>query len=202
LLPVLLSFKGKKVVIFGCGSVGTRRAKKILKNGGMVDIYSKEFSEEIKSLKDRCDNLNLIKLDIEKLSDDELKKIITKYDFVITAIDPQINRKIVKIALSLDKFVNSSTNEEEINFIIPACTEVDGVIFSIYTGGKSPLIARNIRIIVENYLKSTDLEGIAKFRDVLKEIIPNPKDRKKILEDLLKNEKFREDLKNLIEKWV
>ncbi|ACX72351.1 siroheme synthase [Methanocaldococcus vulcanius M7] len=202
MLPVLLSFKGKKVVIFGCGSVGTRRAKKILKNGGIVDIYSMEFSEEIKSLKDRCDNLNLIKLDIKKLSDDELKKIITKYDFVITAIDPQTNKKIVKIALSLNKFVNSSTNEEEINFIIPACTEVDGVIFSIYTGGKSPLIARNIRIIVENYLKSADLDGIAKFRDVLKEIIPNSKDRKKILEDLLKNEEFREDLKNLIEKWI
>ena len=36
LLPVLLSFEGKKVAVFGCGSVGKRRAKKILKNGGIV----------------------------------------------------------------------------------------------------------------------------------------------------------------------
>ena len=65
LLPVLLSFEGKKVAVFGCGSVGKRRAKKILKCGGIVDIYSKEFDNEIIKLKDNNKNLNLIKIDVK-----------------------------------------------------------------------------------------------------------------------------------------
>ncbi|XRO75317.1 precorrin-2 dehydrogenase/sirohydrochlorin ferrochelatase family protein [Methanocaldococcus sp. 28A] len=201
MLPVLLSFDGKKVAIFGCGNVGKRRAKKILKNGGIVDIYSKEFDDEIKKLKENNKNLNLIKTDINQLSDEELKNIIMKYDFIVAAINEEINKRIVKLSRDLNKFVNSSTNEKEINFIIPAYTEVDEVIFSIYTKGKSPLIAKHIRIFVENYLKSTDINMIAYMREFLKENYPKQKDRKKILKKIFENEKFREELKRLIEKW-
>ncbi len=201
LLPVLLSFEGKKVAIFGCGSVGKRRAKKILKSGGIVDIYSKEFDDEIKKLKEKNKNLNLIKVDVNQLSDEELKNIIKKYDFIITAINDEINKRIVKIAKDLNKFVNSSTKIEGVNFIIPAYTEVDEVIFSIYTKGKSPLIAKHIRIFVENYLKSTDINMIAYIREFLKETIPKQRDREKILKKIFENEKFRTELKRLIEKW-
>ena len=201
LLPVLLSFEGKKVAIFGCGSVGKRRAKKILKSGGIVDIYSKEFDDEIKKLKEKNKNLNLIKVDVNQLSDEELKNIIKKYDFIITAINDEINKRVVKIAKDLNKFVNSSTKIEGVNFIIPAYTEVDEVIFSIYTKGKSPLIAKHIRIFVENYLKSTDINMIAYIREFLKETVPKQRDREKILKKIFENEKFRTELKRLIEKW-
>ena len=201
LLPVLLSFEGKKVAIFGCGSVGKRRAKKILKSGGIVDIYSKEFDDEIKKLKENNKNLNLIKVDVNQLSDEELKNIIKKYEFIITAINDEINKRVVKIAKDLNKFVNSSTKIEGVNFIIPAYTEVDEVIFSIYTKGKSPLIAKHIRIFVENYLKSTDINMIAYIREFLKETIPKQRDREKILKKIFENEKFRTELKRLIEKW-
>lgn len=201
MLPILLSFEGKKVAVFGCGSVGKRRAKKILKSGGIVDIYSKEFDEEIKKLKESNKNLNLIEIDINQLSDEELKNIIMKYDFIVTAINDEINKRIVKLAKELNKFVNSSTKTEGVNFIIPAYTEVDEVIFSIYTKGKSPLIAKHIRIFVENYLKSTDINMIAYIREFLKETIPKQKDREKILKKIFENEKFREELKKLIEKW-
>jgi len=201
LLPVLLSFEGKKVAIFGCGSVGKRRAKKILKSGGIVDIYSKEFDDEIKKLKENNKNLNLIKVDVNQLSDEELKNIIKKYDFIITAINDEINKRIVKIAKDLNKFINSSTKIEGVNFIIPAYTEVDEVIFSIYTKGKSPLIAKHIRIFVENYLKSNDINMIAYIREFLKETVPKQRDREKILKKIFENEKFRTELKRLIEKW-
>ncbi|MEO2117450.1 MAG: bifunctional precorrin-2 dehydrogenase/sirohydrochlorin ferrochelatase [Methanocaldococcus sp.] len=201
MLPVLLSFEGKKVAVFGCGSVGKRRAKKILKSGGIVDIYSKEFDEEIKKLKEKNKNLNLIEIDINQLSDEELKNIIKEYDFIITAINDEINKRIVKLAKELNKFVNSSTKTEGVNFIVPAYTEVDEVIVSIYTKGKSPLIAKHIRIFVENYLKSTDIDMIAYIREFLKETIPKQKDREKILKKIFENEKFREELKRLIEKW-
>ena len=201
LLPVLLSFEGKKVAVFGCGSVGKRRAKKILKSGGIVDIYSKEFDNEIIKLKDNNKNLNLIKIDVNLLSDEELKSIIANYDFIVTAINEEINKRIVRLAKELNKFVNSSTKVEGVNFIIPAYTEVDEVIVSIYTKGRSPLIAKHIRIFVENYLKSYDINTISHIREFLKETIPKQKDREKILKKIFEDEKFREELKELIKKW-
>ncbi|ACV24796.1 precorrin-2 dehydrogenase/sirohydrochlorin ferrochelatase family protein [Methanocaldococcus fervens] len=201
MLPVLLSFEGKKIAIFGCGNVGKRRAKKILKSGGAVDIYSKEFDEEIKKLKESNKNLNLIEIDVNKLSDEELKNIIENYDFIITAINDEVNKRIVKLAKELNKFVNSSTKVEGVNFIIPAYTEVDEVIFSIYTKGKSPLMAKHIRIFVENYLKSSDIDIMACMREFLKETVPNQKDRERILKKIFEDKQFREELKRLIKKW-
>ncbi len=166
--------------------------------GAEVDIYSKDFDEEILNLS-KEKKINLKYIDINKVSDDDLKNIIKNYDFIVTAVNEEINDRIKKIALKLNKFINSST--EEINFIIPACVVKDDVIFSIYTKGKSPLVAKEIRKIVENYLDNYDLDLIFKFRAFLKDNIKDHKKRKEILNKLFSNERFREELLELIKKW-
>ncbi|ENN95938.1 siroheme synthase [Methanocaldococcus villosus KIN24-T80] len=196
MLPILLSFENKKVAVFGCGEVGKRRALKILKNGGNVDIYSKNFDNEIKKIKN--DRLKLINVDLNKLSDEELREIIKDYDFIVAAVNEEINRRIVKIANELNKFVNASNLMSGVNFILPAYTEVNGVIFSIYTRGKSPMLAKKIRILVENIIRDQDISFLSEFREFLKEIVPNQKDRKKVIEELFNNKEFREELKKIV----
>ncbi|WP_423792329.1 precorrin-2 dehydrogenase/sirohydrochlorin ferrochelatase family protein [Methanocaldococcus indicus] len=198
MIPVLLSFKDKKVAIFGCGEVGKRRALKLLKDNAKITIYSKTFDKDI----EKTDKIKKIKIDINKLSDEELRDIIKEYDFILACASEDINKRIVKIAKELNKYINSSNILDDVNFIIPAYTEVDGVIFSIYTGGKSPLLAKNIRILIENYLKGYDLDFISSFRKFLIENIPNQKDRKKILNLLFSNENFKKELLELINKYM
>ncbi len=197
MIPILLSFKNKKIVVFGCGEVGKRRALKLYKDGALVDIYSKNFDNDIVKIND----IKKIKIDLNNVDDKTLKNIIKKYDIIIAAVNKEINKKIVNIAKELNKYVNSSTSIEESNFIIPAYVEKNGIIFFIYTGGKSPLLAKNIRKIVENYLDKNDIEFIDKFRIFLKDNIKNQKYRKRILEELFTNDNFKKELNSLIEKY-
>jgi precorrin-2 dehydrogenase/sirohydrochlorin ferrochelatase len=141
---------------------------------------------------------------VDNLNDDDLKSIINKYDFIITAIDEKNNKRIVKISKELNKFINSSTFEKEINVIIPAYCEVDGIYFSIYTGGKSPLIARNIRKLVEDYLKNHKDDVLIQngLRDFLKCNIPSQNERKKVLEEMYKNEDFKREFLKLINRYL
>ncbi|AEF97016.1 precorrin-2 dehydrogenase/sirohydrochlorin ferrochelatase family protein [Methanotorris igneus] len=198
MIPVFVNLEGFRVAIFGFGEVGKRRAKKLLKANANIDIYSKTFDDEEFEKK-----INFIKCDVNEISDGDLEKIIKKYDIIVTAIDKKNNERIVKIARKLGKFVNSATFEDEANLIIPACTEVDGVLFAVYTKGKSPLIAREIRKLVESYLlyHEEDLIIQSYVREKLKEKISNQKERKEILEKLFKNDEFKKELSKLIGKY-
>ncbi|WP_332247515.1 precorrin-2 dehydrogenase/sirohydrochlorin ferrochelatase family protein [Methanocaldococcus infernus] len=181
--------------MFGCGNVGKRRAKKLLNAGAEVHIYSKDFDERLLNY----GNVKFFKIDLSKVGEEELKNIIKNYDFIVTAVNEEINKKISEIAIKLNKFVNSST--EELNFIIPACVVKEDIIFSIYTGGKSPILAREIRKMVEKYIDKGEIEFIGAFRKFLKDKVKDSKKRREILEKLFTNERFQEELLRLIEKW-
>ncbi|ABR55645.1 NAD(P)-dependent oxidoreductase [Methanococcus aeolicus] len=231
-----------------------KNGKAILKNqragNQRFDTINLNNTKDIK-------NINFIQQDINNLSNEELENIIKNYDIIITAIDEKNNKRIVNISKNLNKLINSSTFESDINIIIPACYENNGVYFSIYTKGKSPLIAKEIRKIVENYLNDNNIFMMQQIRDILKDkdtqktssfepnqrfdtqktssfepsqtfpeekfydckngkaILKNQrfdnknninlksqKDRKKIFEKLLKNENFKKEFKELIDKYT
>ena len=203
-----MDLEGFKICIFGFGNVGKRRFKKILNaNPYKITVYAKNIGkEDIDKYKNNYNNINInfVNCDIDNLNDDELKSIINKYDFIITAIDEKNNKRIVKISKELNKFINSSTFEKEINVIIPAYCEVDGIYFSIYTGGKSPLIARNIRKLVEDYLKNRKDDVLIQngLRDFLKCNILSQSERKKVLEEMYKNEDFKKEFLKLIDRYI
>ena len=208
MIPLFMDLEGFKICIFGFGNVGKRRFKKILNaNPYKITVYAKNIGkEDIDKYKNNYNNINInfVNCDIDNLNDDELKSIINKYDFIITAIDEKNNKRIVKISKELNKFINSSTFEKEINVIIPAYCEVDGIYFSIYTGGKSPLIARNIRKLVEDYLKNHKDDVLIQngLRDFLKCNILSQSERKKVLEEMYKNEDFKKEFLKLIDRYI
>ena len=140
---------------------------------------------------------------MEDLREEEIEEIVKEHDFIITAIDERNNRRIVNIAKRFKKFINSSTFERDVNFIIPAYCYKDGIYFVVYTQGRSPLIARSIRELVENYIEEHryEIDLQSRLRSFLKECIPSQRDRKEILEEVFRNKEFRKELLNLIEKY-
>ena len=209
-IPLYIKLDNFNVCIFGFGEVGQRRFNKVLKGAPKkITIYDKQCNTiNLNNTKDNK-NINFIQRDIKNISNEELEQIIKNYDIIITAIDEKNNKRIVDISKNLNKLINSSTFENDINIIIPACYENNGVYFSIYTKGKSPLIAKEIRKIVENYLKNNDIFIMQQIRDILKDkddkdniTLKSQKDRKKIFEKLLKNEDFKKEFKELIDKYA
>lgn len=205
MIPVFIKLKDFKVCIFGFGEVGRRRLNKIISGEPeKITLYTKEeIDRETKMYYKNICNIEFITCNVEELTEEDIEKIIKEHDFIITAIDKKNNRRIVNIARRFRKFINSSTFEKDINFIIPAYCYKDGIYFVVYTQGKSPLIARNIRKLVENYIENhryeIDLQNC--LRDFLKEHILSQRDRRMILEEVFRNKEFKKELLNLIEKY-
>ncbi|MBA2862578.1 bifunctional precorrin-2 dehydrogenase/sirohydrochlorin ferrochelatase [Methanococcus maripaludis] len=199
MIPVFLELKGFNVLIFGFGNVGKRRFEKFLDSCAKITVYSKSIAKKDIS---KYENARFFECDVSNLSDEELYSIIKNHDIIITAIDEKNNKRIVSIAKSINKFINSSTFEKESNLIVPAYCSVDGVSFAVYTGGKSPIVAREIRKNVEEYLKNSEFEISFqnKLRDFLKNEIEDQNERKKVLENVFSDEKFKKELLELIEK--
>ncbi|WP_459201629.1 precorrin-2 dehydrogenase/sirohydrochlorin ferrochelatase family protein [Methanococcus sp. CF] len=199
MIPVFLDLSGFNVLIFGFGSVGKRRFEKFLDGNAKITVYSKSIDKKDIS---KYENVKFFESDVTNLSDEELYSIIKNHDIIITAIDDENNKRIVSIAKSLTKLINSSTFEKESNLIVPACCSVDGVSFAVYTGGKSPIVAREIRKNVEEYLKNSEFEICFqnKLRDFLKNKIDSQNERKKVLEKVFDDENFQNELLKLIEK--
>ncbi|HIP16491.1 MAG TPA: bifunctional precorrin-2 dehydrogenase/sirohydrochlorin ferrochelatase [Methanothermococcus okinawensis] len=205
MIPIFIKLKDFKVCIFGFGEVGRRRLDKIISGEPKkITIYTKEnVDEETMSYYKNICNIEFITCNVEDLREEEIEEVIKEHDFIITAMDEKNNRKIVNIAKRFSKFINSSTFERNVNFIIPAYCYRDGIYFAVYTQGKSPLIARHIRKLVENYIENhgyeIDLQN--SLRSFLKEYIPSQRDRKEILEEIFRNKDFKRELLELIKKY-
>jgi precorrin-2 dehydrogenase/sirohydrochlorin ferrochelatase len=84
------------------------------------------------------------------------------------------------------------------DFILPAIAKVGEVIIAISTSGKSPAMAKVLRQRVERMITQEDLLQIKlqnHAREILKQRIPEQKDRKKILYKILKDNQVKKLLK-------
>ena len=205
MIPVFIKLKGFKVCIFGFGEVGRRRLDKIVSGEPeKITVYTKEeVDRETKKYYEDICNIQFITCNVEDLREEEIEEIVKEHDFIVTAIDERNNRRIVNIAKRFKKFINSSTFERDVNFIIPAYCYKDGIYFAVYTQGRSPLIARSIRELVEKYIENhkyeIDLQSY--LRDFLKGCISSQRDRREILEEVFRNKEFKKELLDLIGKY-
>ncbi|MDR0900373.1 MAG: bifunctional precorrin-2 dehydrogenase/sirohydrochlorin ferrochelatase [Methanobrevibacter sp.] len=202
---LFLELSGKKVALVGTGEVASRRAHRFLDNDAEVILIGKSISDELK-------NKGAI---LNKTKDhEELKKIVDWSDIVVIASgNKELNDYVSSI--SGKKLVNRADYPEKGNLIVPTNFYLDDIQVSIFTNGKSPLMARELRKKIQATIKKEDLLQIKiqdYARNILKEKIDNQKERKeylyKILEDneikkLLKEEKLeiaQEYIKKLINK--
>ena len=125
--------------------------------------------------------------------------------------DRQLSDYVSKIAS--DKLLNRADFPQKGNVIVPTSFNIGEIEISIFTNGKSPLMARQLRkkiqsVITEEDILEIELQDYARSR--LKDVLENQKERKeylyKIFEDdeingLIQNheiDKAKECIDNLI----
>jgi precorrin-2 dehydrogenase/sirohydrochlorin ferrochelatase len=182
MFPIVLNLRGKKVVVFGGGSVAGRRVKKLLEAGAKVKIVAKEFSEAITRVD--SPNLELIEGDLERM---DIRRIIEESDLIFISTDKKyLNDKIEEEAKKLNKWVNRADKIGD--FIIPANLKVGDIHISISTQGKSPAFTKALkrrlkRVITQEDIMLVELQEFA--RKILKEKVEDQRLRKEILEEIL-----------------
>ncbi|HHT19249.1 MAG: bifunctional precorrin-2 dehydrogenase/sirohydrochlorin ferrochelatase [Euryarchaeota archaeon] len=184
--PLYLDLQDKNVLVVGSGEVGQRRAQRFLSSGANVIIISRHTSDELK------------KMGALYKSRKELKKWVEWADLMVVASsDSQLNQKAT--FLSKDKLINRADYPEHGNLIVPSVFSIGDVQFSIFTQGKSPLMAKELRKRIESIVKNKDifqLELQHFTRQLLKKKVTDQKKRRDYLYQILNDKKINEFLDN------
>jgi precorrin-2 dehydrogenase/sirohydrochlorin ferrochelatase len=174
------------VFILGTGEVATRRANRFLDHGACVKLAGNNMDEEL-----------LLKGAV-LCSTEEVDELVEWCDLVVIASgDEKLCDYVYKI--SGDKLVNRADYPQEGNIIVPTSFSIGDIEISIFTNGKSPLMARQLRkkiqsIITEEDILEIELQGYA--RNQLKDVIDDQKERRKCLYDIFENEIINDLIRN------
>lgn len=187
-LPLLIDMTGRKIVIFGGGSVGERKTL-LFSRYADVTVISRHFSPAILDVSGK-DNVHLVTADAGKLSDSEIHDFIDGAFLVIPATNQRaINEKISSLA----KEKNILTNQVDAigDITVPSVIKRGDLTISISTSGSSPAFSRFVRQKVESVI-TPEFEGMIKIQEslraYLKENVPDQRDRKELLWKVLESE--------------
>ncbi|MBI4813682.1 MAG: bifunctional precorrin-2 dehydrogenase/sirohydrochlorin ferrochelatase [Methanobacterium sp.] len=184
--PLYLEMQNKNVLVVGAGEVGQRRALRFLDAGANVVMSGGDVPPELE------------KLGTTSKPRAELPKWIDWADLVVVASgDPQLNQEVAHLAK--DKLINRADHPEEGNLIVPSSFFINDVQFSIFTQGKSPLMARQLRKRIQTVIQEEDIlkMELQHFtRQLLKEKVQGQKKRRDYLYQILNDKKINELLDN------
>jgi precorrin-2 dehydrogenase/sirohydrochlorin ferrochelatase len=217
-LIVDLNVKGKRAIIIGGGTEGVRKVRGLLGQDCKITVISNRMN---RYLTDQA-ALGRIELVKTKLGD---AKILDNYEdvFLILAAtsDRELNRKIVEKGRTRGAFVYAADDPAVSDFSYASIVNIEGVMqVAISTAGRSPIMARKVRIRAERVLrriiKKTDIEN-AKLQEFAR-MAARPKiktvgERKEFLYSLINDRRIQnlikedriEDAKSatleLLQKW-
>ena len=190
-LPLFLDFSCKKVVIFGGGTVGERKAKYFLP--AEVIVVSPDFTECLESM--GADGL--IRLERRAVKPEDVGRLIEGTFLVVAATgDKALNDEIARMAEDAGALVNNASGESPA--VVPSLFKKGGIVVAISTGGRSPAMSRYLRLRLEKSL-GDDVEKMAalqeRVREQLKGTIKDQKRREEILRAILDDPAVWDSLK-------
>ena len=191
-----LNVSQKKAIVIGGGTEGLRKVHGLLDQECDIIVITSRLNMELKKMS-KDGKLKLIKKRIKDASIlDEFRNI-----FLILAAtdDRQLNRKLVEKGRSMGAFAYAADDPTISDFSYTSLVNIEGLIqVAISTSGKSPIMARKIRIKIESMLRKTindsDISNIILqeyARKRAKQEIDTVKERKQFLYSLIKDKNIQ-----------
>lgn len=195
-----LNLKGNLVIVVGGGAEAYKKVNSLLTQNCEILVISDNVNTQLS---------NFIKLKKIRFKKTKLKdaNFISKYKpFLVMAAtnDRMLNRKIVQKAKKMKCYVYASDDPEVSDFAHPSVINIEDTIqIAISTGGRSPAIARKLKLqtekIFKKIIKKEDIEHIKLqqiARDSAKKMIPTQLERKKFLYALLNDKMINQLIKD------
>jgi precorrin-2 dehydrogenase/sirohydrochlorin ferrochelatase len=199
-LIVDLNIKGKHAVVIGGGTEGIRKVRALLGQDCKITVISNRFNRFLMGQAD----LGRIELVKAKLRDANILNNYADAFLVLAATnDRDLNRKIIQRGRSLRAFVYAADDPAVSDFSYASIINMEGIVqVAISTSGKSPLMARKIRIkaerVLKRIIKKADIEN-AKLQEFAREAarphIRTVDERKEFLYSVVKNRQIQNLIK-------
>ena len=205
-------------MVIGGGTEGSRKIRGLLGQNCKVTVLSNRLNHYLRSL-EKQGKIELVKMNLKDAS------ILDNYknQFLVLAAtnDKMLNRKLVEKGRSMGSFVYAADDPQISDFSYTSIINIEGILqVAISTYGKSPIMARKLRIKLERVLnriiKKSDIENtkLQEFaRLAAKNRLKTTEKRKRFLYSLISdkniqsliNENRVEDAKaatlELLNKW-
>jgi precorrin-2 dehydrogenase/sirohydrochlorin ferrochelatase len=140
--PVNLDIKDRDCLVVGGGGVGTRKVITLLDCGARVTVVSPDPTPQLKKLAAK----GSVQLKERAYRSGDMDKMF----LVIGATDDEnLNRQISTDAAKARILCNIADRPEVCNFILPAIVRRGDLTITISTSGKSPALAKRLRLDLE-----------------------------------------------------
>jgi len=195
-LIVDLNMNNKKAIVIGGGTEGLRKIKGLLDQDCEITVITSRLNAQLKKLMSDG-KINLIKSRIKDIKIlDQFKDV---YLILAATDDRVLNRKLVEKGRSMGAFVYAADDPQISDFSYVSLVNYEGLIqIAISTSGKSPIMARRIRMKIEmmvnRSINDSDISNIIlqEFaRKKAKTKIDTVRERKKFLYSLIKDKNIQ-----------
>ena len=197
--PICLDLEAKRCVVVGGGRVAERKVMGLLACGAQVSVISPELTEEL--------NRQYSEGKLQWINREYRHGDLAQAFLVIAATDDEETQKLVyREAAAGNLLLNVADVPGRCNFILPATARQGDLAISVSTAGKSPALARKIRMELEKsygpeYRVLVDILGVIR-PEILKFGLPQPENEQlfnKLLHDDLPawvRDRDRESIEN------
>jgi len=199
-LIVDLNLKGKHAVVIGGGTEGIRKVRGLSGQDCKITVISNRANRFLIN-QAALGKIRFVKAKLHNAS------ILDNYKdaFLVLAAtnDRELNRKLVEKGRLMRAFVYAADDPAVSDFSYASIVNIEGIVqVGISTSGKSPIMARKIRIKVERILrkiiKRTDIEN-AKLQEFARQAarphIRTAGERKEFLYSVIKNRRIQNLIK-------
>lgn len=184
MIPLMVSFAGKTVIIFGGGRVAARKAA-FFSREARVRVFSRSFSEELEPVS--CEKKHCL---VDSLTDREVRNLVSGVFLVVGALsDSSENDRIGRICREKGVLFNNADGEAG-DVVVPSLVEGRNFCIAVSTGGKSPAIPRFIRERIEASYPALDvmIDLQESLRLLLKESAISQEKRAELLNAVLRDD--------------
>ncbi|MFZ0327521.1 MAG: bifunctional precorrin-2 dehydrogenase/sirohydrochlorin ferrochelatase [Nitrososphaeraceae archaeon] len=161
-----LNLNNKKVIVIGGGTEGTRKVRGLIGQNSKIIVLSPRLNRYLKDLEARGEIMTIM----SKVRDVGVLDTHDDIFLVIAATDDkELNRRLVEKGRKMGAFVYAVDDPTVSDFSYASIINIEDVMqIAVSTSGRSPIMARRIRIRAERVLrrviKKTDIE-MAKLQE-------------------------------------
>ncbi|WP_434564246.1 bifunctional precorrin-2 dehydrogenase/sirohydrochlorin ferrochelatase [Thermoanaerobacterium thermosaccharolyticum] len=180
--PIMLNITNKNCLVVGGGKVAYRKILTLLEFGASVTVLSPYFVNDILKLY-YSQKIKLIKRKYQR------KDVENYYLVVVATNDKIVNKKISEECAEKNILVNVVDDKELSTFITPSVIRRGDLTISISTNGKSPLLSRRIREMLENVIVEEFgglISELSSTRDKLKSSSMSLDEKIKLYDDIIR----------------
>ena len=195
-----LNLKGNLVIVIGGGQEGLKKINSLLTQDCKILLISDKTNQQITNYV-RQKKITFKKM---KLKDAGFLSKYRPFMVMATTDDKELNRKIVEKAKQMRCYAYAADDPSVSDFSHPSAINIeDTVQIAISTGGRSPAMARKIRMQAERVFKKIikkediyqiKLQEIA--RSAAKSKLATPIERKKFLYSVLNDNQVKQLIKD------